>query len=197
MLMMSALVMAAALATGEPGDQDGVVATAPATAVDLSVTAQPTAPSAEGSGQAAVPHNLTTDEQIDRWIAARDPEAKPYADTGYGLDMRDDRKMHSQVDVGFGTGGYRDYGMAVSMPLGENGRLNLSFRQVENGYPYGYGGYGYGGYGLGRSYFDDSGYVFPGRSRPDAAYEFESRLMRPGGPPQRRPLLQPRLTTED
>ena len=34
-----------------------------------------------------------------------------------------------------GAGGYRDYAAAVSLPIGESGRLDISVRQVENGYP--------------------------------------------------------------
>ncbi len=163
-----------------PG-QDGIVATAPATAVDLSVTARPVAPSTAGAAQDAVPHGLTTDEQIDRWIAARSIADKPWAEAAN--TPADDRKMHGEVSVSIGTGGYRDYGVAVSLPVGENGRLDISYRQVENGYPY-------AGYGYDNRYFDDSGYAFPGY-QPDAAAVFESRVRRPGGPPQRFPLIQP------
>ena len=60
-MLITALLMAGALTAGDP---DGVVATAPATAVDLGATAQPVAPSVAGAAQAGVPHNLTTDEQI-------------------------------------------------------------------------------------------------------------------------------------
>ncbi len=108
--------------------------------------------------------------------------------------------MHSEVDVGIGTGGYRSYGAAVSLPIGENGRLNLSYRQVENGYGYGYGGYGgygYGSYGLGRGYFNDSGYAFPGRHSAEDAIRFENRVRRPGGPPGLLPLAQPQLTSPE
>src|SRR5690606_10233312 len=105
---------------------------------------------------------------------------------------------------GVGTGGYRSYGAAVSMPLGETGTLNLSFRQVENGF--GYGGYGYGhdgyGYGrrdlsLGRPWINDSGYAFPGYQTPEDALRFEQRVARPGGPPQRRPVVQPQLVSAE
>ena len=178
-----ALMLAAALGVSEP---DGVVATAPRTTVDLTATVQPPAPAAEGAAQDAAPHGLTTDEQIDRWIAARSTADRPWAEST--SEWVDDRKPHGEVSVGMGTGGYRDYGVAVSLPVGEHGRLDLSYRQVENGF-------GYGGYGYGRRYdplyFDDSGYVFPGVSAPGAAAEYESRLMRPGGPPQRFPMSEP------
>jgi hypothetical protein len=189
-MLITALLMAGALTAGDP---DGVVATAPATSVDLGATSQPVAPSVGGVAQAGVPHNLTTDEQIDRWIASRAVDDTPYARArGESLD---DGLPHGEVSVSVGTDGYRDYGAAVSLPLGENGRLGLSYRQTENGYPYGGYGYGYGdyGYGYGPTYggaaFDDSGYVFPGY-RPGAAAQFEARVMRPDGPPNRRPPIQ-------
>lgn len=194
-MMISALILAAAIAGSDP---DGVVTTAPATSVDLTAVTRPDAPSAEGAAlQAAEPHNLTTDQQIDRWISQRDPAATPYSNQAER--PVDDRKMHGEFTAGIGTGGYRDYGMAVSLPLGETGRLNLSYRQTENAlYPYGYG-YGYardGGLG-GYPYFNDSGYAFPGRSDPNAALDYELRVARPGGPPTNRtPVYQQNRTAD-
>ena len=182
-----ALILAAALLAADP---DGVVATAPATTVDLEASVQPVAASTAGATQGAVPHGLTTDQQIDRWIAGRSTADKPWGETANA--PVDDRKMHGEFSVSVGTGGYRDYGAAVSLPVGEHGRLDLSYRQVENGYPYG----GYGG-GYDNPYFDDSGYAFPGYQSPEAAGEYESRLMRPGGPPRRFPLVQPNRADGD
>ena len=180
-----AVLMTAALLAADP---DGIVVTAPATTVDLNAVVQPLAASTEGAAQDAVPHGLSTDQQIDRWIAARSTADKPWA--GADLEPVDDRQPHGEVSVGIGTGGYRHYGAAVSLPVGEHGRLDLSYRQVENGFSYGYG----------RSYdplyFDDSGYAFPGY-RPGAAAEYESRVMRPGGPPQRFPLTGPNRSETD
>lgn len=182
-MAVSALMMVAALMGGDP---DGVVTTAPTTNVDLTAVTRPVAPTAEGAAQqAAEPHNLTTDQQIDRWIATRDPEARPYAN-GVGADRdipdtRVDRKMHSEFTAGIGTGGYRDFGMAVTMPIGENGTLGLSYRQTENSpYDYRYRG----GYGYGRSpYFNDGGYAFPGRYDAEIPLEHERRVARPNGLP--------------
>lgn len=170
-MSMSAVLMVAALLGADP---DGVVATAPATTVDLEATARPTAPSMEGAAQAAVPHGLTTDQQIDRWIESRSIADTPWAEAR--PEALDDRKMHGEVDFSIGTGGYRGYGAAVSLPIGETGRLDLSYRQVENGYHY--GGYGY-------PYFDIGGHGFPGY-RSGAATEFEGRFMWQGGPPHPR-----------
>lgn len=202
-MLMTTLMMAATLAVSPPmGDEpDGVISTAPATSVSLDARATaPTAPSVQGAAQqASEAHGLTTDEQIDRWIAARSPDEKPYSSDS--LRLMDDRKVHSEVDVGFGTGGYRSYGAAVSLPIGEKGRLNLSYRQVENGYGYGYpyGGYGgYGrGYGLGRNYFSDFGYAFPGRQAPEDALRFEERVARPDGPPGQRLAVEPLVTAAE
>ena len=139
-------------------DPVGVVTTAPRgdqavlTATDAMLADTTTDASPSTTVQSAAPHGLTTDQQIARWIGERTanaPEAPvdPWAEAGAGP-----RKMHGQVSVGIGTGGYRDYAAAVSMPLGENATLNLSISQTKNS-PWGYGygspwGYGgpYGGY---------------------------------------------------
>ena len=165
-------LMAAAAVLGS--DPQGAMATAPATPVTLDVADAPSAPSVEGAAQEAAPHGLTTDQQIDRWLASRAPAATPWTD---GV-LADDREMHSEFSVTVGTGGYRDYGAAVSLPVGEDGRLDVSFRQVENGY------YGYGPGGWGDPRLDDAGYAFPGY-RPGAATVHERRVMRPEGPPRR------------
>lgn len=177
-LLLAAMTAVAPAQTGEP-EPDGVVATAPATTPVLDGAAAPFAVPPGAAPQAAEPHGLTTDEQIARWLAARSAEPGPRDESPI---WRDDRQPHGEFSVGVGTGGYRDYGAAVSLPLGESGRLDLSVRQVENGYPYRYG------YGAAYDpYFDDSGYVFPGLSQPGAALDYERHLARPEGPPNRRP----------
>lgn len=130
-------------------DPEGVVTTAPRgdqavlTATDAMLADTTTDASPSTTVQSAAPHGLTTDQQIARWIGERTanaPEAPvdPWAEADAGP-----RKMHGQVSVGIGTGGYRDYAAAVSMPLGENATLNLSISQTKNS-PWGYYGYGYG-----------------------------------------------------
>ena len=176
--MMIELVAAATLMTGF--DPDGVVSTAPrgdqavptATAAMLAGSTTEASPST--TVQSAAPHGLTTDEQIARWIGERTASTSqtpvdPWAEADGGP-----RKMHGEVSVGMGTGGYRDYAASVSMPLGENGTLSLSVSQTKNspwGYGYGYGSYRdypYGGYGrpfgvieplgLDRSYYGSRAY---------------------------------------
>ena len=198
-MLISVLMIAASLAGGEP---DGVISTAPRTMVSLEAGQPlPEAPTVRGAAEQALdPHGLTTDEQIERWVAARTPDARPFAADADGLI--EERRMHGVVDVGVGTGGFRSYGAAVSMPLGENGTLSLSFRQVENGFGYGGYGYGYDGYNrgglnLGRPYINDSGYAFPGYQTPEDALRFEQRVARPGGPPWRCLMTQPQLVSPD
>ena len=183
---MLVLLMTAAMGLGDP---DGVVSTAPRTPISLDAAHAPVAPTVEGAAQDAAPHGLSTDQQIDQWLASRDPGKTPYADGE--LEPLDDRRMHSEFSATIGTGGYRDYGAAVSMPLGENGRIGFSYRQVENGYP----SYGYGP-GPGPYYFDDGGYAFPGRSVQGQAWEYERRVARPFGPPMSRVVVDP-MTAEE
>lgn len=194
-MLIAALLMTAALGGAPaPGDDpDTVVTTAPETVVNLDVNEAPVAPPVGSQAQSATPHGLSTDEQIARWLAARSPADMT---SGPAEFWQDDRKPHGEVSVGFGTGGYRDYAAAVSLPLGENGRLDLSIRQTENGYGYPYGyGYGYEGYGR-DPYYNDNGYVFPGAYKPGQAAEYERRILRPDGPPGARHDLRPLDATQ-
>ena len=51
--------------------------------------------------QEITPHGLSTDEQIDRWIAQRAEAGAAYADDDAGPWLeRDDRKMHGEVTCG-------------------------------------------------------------------------------------------------
>lgn len=128
-------------------DPDAVIATAPVGSQSVIVDAvAPTAPPppSASAAQAITPHGLTTDEQIDRWISQRATADKPFSDDGR-MRLVDDRKMHGEVSAAIGTGDFSAYSASVSIPIGENGRVDLSYSQSKNGYgPY---GYGYGGYG--------------------------------------------------
>lgn len=176
-MLASALIMAVFLVGGEP---DGVVATAPRTPVVLDPAYTPNAPSVAGATQEAAPHGLTTDQQIDAWLASRNADARPFeADGELDADGAPVRRMRSEFSASIGTGGFRQYGAAVEVPLGERGWLGLSYEQSENGYR----DWGYGPGDPPPYWFDDSGHVFPGRNSRARAWEHERRIQRPGGPP--------------
>ena len=162
-LLASAGLMSATVPerTAEPvSDPDGVISTAPRThqSVVVGATAPEGAEVPPVSSQTITAHDLTTQEQIDRWLSARTstPTAFPEDVGPFG---RDDRKPHGEISAAIGTDDYSAYSMAVSLPIGETGRLNLSYSRSNNDYV-GYPGYGYGygypvvlpGYGAG---FDD------------------------------------------
>lgn len=139
--MLIAGFLAGMVAVASGGDPDGVVATAPANAPTLAqaLSAAPQTSVAAPTAQDAQPHGMTTEQQIQAWIANRTPGAS--FDEAPAENPQADRQMHGMVEAGVGTGGYRSYGAAVSMPLGENGRLDLAYREGRNA-PWGYG-YGY------------------------------------------------------
>lgn len=145
-MLIAGLLAGMVLATSGT-DPDGVVATAPTNAPTLAqaMNAAPQAAVVAPTAQDAQPHGMTTEQQIQSWIADRTPGAS--FDEAPAPGTQDDRQMHGMVEAGIGTGGYRSYGAAVSMPVGENGRLDLAYREARN-QPWGYG-YGYPGrYGL-------------------------------------------------
>lgn len=98
------------------------------------------------AGAAGAPPPATdTARQIEDWIASS-PAAREGED-GVLADLVGprDRKIHGEVGVAIGTGGYRSAYITSVMPIGETGTLALSVGQSKNGYGYGYGhGYGYG-----------------------------------------------------
>ena len=182
--------LAAALVPSPEGpDQDSVMTTAPTT-TPLLDGAAPVAPAVGGTQQSTAPHGLSTDQQIAQWLAARAPDPASAADSS---PWRDDRKPHGEFSVGVGTGGYRDYAAAVSLPVREGGRLDISVRHSEND-PYRHR-YGYGaGYD---PYFADSGYAFPGEAAPGAAIDYERHLSRADGPPWVRPAPRSQQPAEE
>lgn len=134
---MIALLLAAGLMASS--DPDGVIATANRDLPPLTADTAPTTESLPQAVQAAAAHGLTTDQQITQWLDAATEAPAPYSLTE---EPRDDRQVHGMVSAGIGTGGYRDYGASVSVPIGDSGRLDLHYRQTENG-RYGYGPYDY------------------------------------------------------
>ena len=143
--MLIAGFLASAVIVAAGGDPDGVVTTAPSNAPTLAqaMAAAPQESVTAPTAQDAAPHGLTTEQQIQNWISSRTPGAsfEEAAETGPPAE----RKMHGMVEAGIGTGGYRSYGAAVSLPVGENGRLDLAYREGRNEpWGYGYEAYGYG-----------------------------------------------------
>lgn len=165
--MLIALALAATIASPGGEDPDGVVTTAPRGAGAVVVGAE--APTTDARPEAAqvvavAPHNLTTREQIDRWVSARAADSTPFAED---RGPQDDRKMHGFVSGSIGTDDYSQVAVGVSLPVGENGRLDLTYSQTKNGW--GYPGYGYG-YGYPGEYGYGAG-LYGSRIRPYGAYD--------------------------
>ncbi|MES2834140.1 MAG: hypothetical protein V4707_05475 [Pseudomonadota bacterium] len=123
--MITSLMAAAALMGA--GDPDGVIVTAPNGMGASPVAAE--APVVQMPPRQSAAHGLTTDEQIEAWIAARREADDSLPFEGQPVD---DRQVHGEISVGIGTGGYRAYGGSVSLPVGERGRVDLHYSQVEN-----------------------------------------------------------------
>jgi len=172
-MLTAALVLAASVMIAGSDEPEGVVSTAPKGV--QSVAADAAAPEVTASPSVSLdsqtPHGLTTAQQIDRWVGASDVVRRPAGQDPFAFS-RDDRKMHGEVFGAMGTGDYSAFGGRVSIPLGETGRLDLSYSQSKNS-PWGYGyGYGYpGGYDprFGSSYrghyepfFAGEGVIMPG-----------------------------------
>ena len=95
-----------------------------------------------------------TAAQIDQFIRAS-PVPTLEEDGVDGITPGEDpRKVHGEVTVGIGTGGYRSFSAMSVIPVGETGTLAVAVSKSRNS-PYAgygeYGGYGYGerGYGHG------------------------------------------------
>jgi hypothetical protein len=139
-LTLTALAVAAA--TSARADDGELVSTrtdsAAAPAVSATQAPETNAPAISGEA-------LSTDEQIRRWLAKGGSEPLPQ-DVAEAVDSGVyDRRPHGELSVTVGTGGMRAYSGSVTMPIGENGWLGLSYAEGHK-MPYGHG-YGYGGYG--------------------------------------------------
>jgi hypothetical protein len=78
---------------------------------------------------------MTTAEQIDAYLKSGpvlETDA-PGAMDGIVPRGLDDGKIHGEVAVGVGTGGYRSVYARTDMPLGESGRLSLAFEDTNFG----------------------------------------------------------------
>ena len=155
MITVMAGVALLALGSPDPEDPDDIIRTATAPIVSAESVAAEGRAAAEADTQSGppaalqdpVPHGLTTDQQISRWLA-EGPGVSSDVDLAQdgpveGIAWDRERRVRSEFSVGIGTQGYRQFGASVSVPLGERGHLELHYREVENGYPV-YGGYGYG-----------------------------------------------------
>lgn len=153
MITVMASLALLALGSPDPEDPDEIIRTAAAPSVSAgSVAAEGRAaaeadPALPAARQDPVPHGLTTDQQISRWLS-EGPGVSPDVGAAYdgpveGIVWDSERRVRSEFSVGIGTEGYRQFGASVSVPLGESGHLELHYREVENGYP-AYGDYGYG-----------------------------------------------------
>jgi len=116
------------------------VLTAAVLALASTVQAQEAISTAGASG---TPPTDETARQIERWLAESPAAREQEEGVLSGLVGEPDRKIHGEVGMAIGTGGYRSAYISSVMPLGENGTLALSIGQEKNGFrPYGYGFYG-------------------------------------------------------
>lgn len=154
------LSLIALLAVATPVDPDAVVTTAQPGRGAAPVVAE-SVPSAVVVEPPASP-DMTTDEQIALWLAQR-----PDGDARFPEAPADGRAVHGEAFVGVGTGGYRAWGGAVSMPLGSDGRLELRFQDVDND-PWSLSRrvrYGYGAPDAWSAEADGSGHALPAPRR--------------------------------
>ena len=122
--VFAALGLGAAAVAGDP---DGVVTTARpdnGAVVVADATIEVATPS---STVASATQNLSTAQQIDRWLSERQPEVEAPV-------WRDEepRRVTGEVSLGIGSHDYRDFGARVNVPLGENGTLSLSYSESRN-----------------------------------------------------------------
>ena len=85
---------------------------------------------------------LSTAEQIDAYLKSSPvlETDQPDAMDGVVPGARNDGKVHGEVAVGVGTGGYRSLYARADMPLGDTGRLSLSIEDSKFGRDHGYYG---------------------------------------------------------
>ena len=96
--------------------------------------------STAGAAGAAPPTD--TARQIEDWIANSPAAREQEEGVLTGLVDPRDRKIHGEVGMAIGTGGYRSAYITSVMPVGENGTLALSLGQTKNSYGYGYDRFG-------------------------------------------------------
>lgn len=86
----------------------------------------------------------TTAAQIERWIATS-PATEEDAADGLPGGAKEARKIHGEVGLGVGTGGYRSGYVITHIPIGETGSATIAFGKTDYGKRlapvYGYPGY--------------------------------------------------------
>ena len=122
---------------------DAPVATAPPVAPAGGVGPAPPAPAA-GRGVA---------DQIDAYLKSSPAVVLPDEQAQGVTSSTEPRKIHGEVSLAVGTGGYRDAYARSDIPVGKTGTLSIAVEQGKTDRNYGYGRFGgYGGYGGGYGY---------------------------------------------
>jgi len=86
------------------------------------------------AGASGTPPSADTAQQIEQWLADS-PAVRPQEDGAvFGLVEPRDRRIHGEVGLAVGTGGYRSGYITSVMPIGETGVLALTLGQEKNGY---------------------------------------------------------------
>ncbi|WP_337185513.1 hypothetical protein [Phenylobacterium sp.] len=86
------------------------------------------APVATASAQPAP--EPTVAEQIDAYLKSSPVLEADEADALPGVVPRRDRRIHGEVAVGVGTGGYRSVYARADMPVGETGRVSIAVQEA-------------------------------------------------------------------
>ncbi|MEO8113006.1 MAG: hypothetical protein ABI655_01405, partial [Phenylobacterium sp.] len=107
-------------------------------------------PVATAPPAAAAP--ISTAEQIEQYLKSSRVTDLP-TDAAPGVTSGEEpRRVHGEVSVAVGTGGYRSAYVRTDLPVGRTGTLSIAVQDTRfNGRlaPRGYGGWGYGGMDLG------------------------------------------------
>ncbi|ODT85164.1 hypothetical protein [Phenylobacterium sp. SCN 70-31] len=120
-----AFVAMPALATGA-GD-------APIATASVLPAAQPTAPKPQVTEPPVAEPGVadpTVAEQIDAYLRSSPALEADEADAVAGVVPKRDRRVHGEVAVGVGTGGYRSLYARADMPVGESGTLSVAIQDT-------------------------------------------------------------------
>ena len=92
------------------------------------------------AGASGSPPAAEVARQIDAWIAAS-PAAEENLSVPGRIPRPRDGRVHGQVELGIGTGGYRSGAITAIAPIGDSGSLMLHFSQSKNDYRHWLDGY--------------------------------------------------------